>query len=75
MLVKVILLPLARRVFEPLIIHGETLHQILVQPPNRPLPELRAPVAAHAETDGEDGIQSVVLELPRDLARTFQSNL
>jgi len=54
LLVKVILLPLARRILEPLVVHGEALHQILVQAPDRPLAELRAAMTAHAETDGHN---------------------
>ena len=74
MLVEVILLALARRVLEPLVVHGETLHQILVQAPDGPLAELRAPVAAHAKTDREDGVQVVVLNLPRDFTLALRSN-
>ena len=64
LLLKVILLPLAGWVFEPLVVHGETLHQILVQATDGPLPKLRAPVAAHAKTDLQNGVEVVVLDLP-----------
>ena len=53
--VEIILLAFAWRILEPLVVHGETLHQKLIQAPDGPLPELRAPMAAHAETDGENG--------------------
>ena len=74
MLVEVILLPFARRVLEPFVVHGEALHQILIQAPDRPLPELRAPVAADAETDRENGVQVIVLDLSRDFPFTLDSN-
>ena len=71
---EVILLPLTRRVFQPLVVHGETLHQILIQVPYSPLAKLRAAMAAHTETDREDGVQIVVLDLPRHLPFPFDSN-
>ena len=55
-LVEVILLPLARRILQPLVVHGEALHQVLAQARRGPLAELRAAVAAHAVADGEDGV-------------------
>lgn len=42
------------------VIHGEALHRILVQSTDGPLPELRAAVAADAETDGQNSLQRVV---------------
>ena len=73
-LVEVILLPLARRVLQPLVVHGEALHQILAQARRGPLAELRAAMAAHAVADGENGVQIVVLDLAGDLPRALRSN-
>jgi hypothetical protein len=56
------------------VVHGEALHQVLVQAPDRPLAELRAPVAANTETDGEYGVQIVVFYLSGYLPATLQSN-
>ncbi len=39
-----------------------------------PLPELRAPVAAHPETDREDGVEIVVLHLAGHFASALQTN-
>src|SRR5207237_5949530 len=39
-----------------------------------PLAKLRSSRTADAITDGENGFQTVVLDLPLDGARTFQSN-
>ena len=74
MLVEVILLAQARWVLEPLVVHGETFDQVFVQAPDGPLAELCAPVAAHAEADGKDGVQVVVLDLPRHFPFALGSN-
>src|SRR5665647_1534527 len=74
LLVKVVLLPLARRVFQPLVIHGEALHQVLVQARGGPLAELRTPMAADAETHRDDRVQIVVLHLAADLTCTLLPN-
>ena len=74
LLVEVILLPLAWRVLQALIIHREALHQILVQAPDGPLPKLRSPMAAHAETDGHNRVQIVVLHFTGHLPRPLDSN-
>ncbi len=72
--VEVIFLPLAWRVFEPLVIHGEPLHQILAQPGRGPLAELRASVTADAEADCENGGQIVVQNGPGNLPFALGSN-
>jgi hypothetical protein len=59
--------------YEPLLVHGEALHQVLREARCRPLPELRAAVAADAEADGEDRVEVVVLDLARNLALSLPS--
>ena len=47
--VEIIPLPQTRRVLQPLVVHGEALHQILAQARRRPLAELRTTMAADTE--------------------------
>ena len=74
-LVEVVRMALARRIREPLVVHGETLHQVLCQPRRGPLPELRPSMASHAVPDGEDGGQAVVAQAARYFAGALGSNL
>src|SRR3954468_10913421 len=60
--------------FQPLVVHGEALHQVFGEPRRRPLPELRSPRTADAVPDREDGLEAVVVELAFDIARPLQSN-
>ncbi len=74
LLVKITRLPVAWRIFQPLIVHREPLHQILVQAPDGPLPELCAAMTAHAQAYGENGVEIVVFDLPRHLPAAFRTN-
>ena len=65
---------LARRVLQPLVVHGEALHQVLAQARRGPLPELRAAVTADAVADGKDGFQTVVFDVAGDLSAAFSPN-
>ena len=56
-----------RRIFKPLIVHGEALEQIFAQTLGGPLAKLRAAPAAHTETDGENGGKVVMLDLTGNL--------
>ena len=62
------------RVLEPLVVHGEALAEVFLQPGHGPLPELGAALAADAEADGEDGIEVVVVHQPFDLPGTLVLN-
>ena len=75
LLVEVILLALARWILEPLVVHGEAFDEVFVQAADGPLAKLCAPMAAHAEADGKDGVQSVMAEQTRDFTAAFCSNL
>ena len=63
------------RILEPLVVHSEAFYQVFTQTRRRPLAELRAPMAADAETDSQNSLQSVVTKLPQNLTPAFQSNL
>jgi hypothetical protein len=64
-----------RRVLQPLVVHGEALHQVLGEVRRGPLPELRAPMAANPEADGEDRIEVVVAQAALDLTLALETNL
>ena len=64
-----------RWVLQPLVVHGEALHQVLGEVCRGPLPELRAPVATDAEADGEDRIEVVVVQAALHLPRPLAANL
>lgn len=53
---------------------ANALHQILRQPRRRSLPELRAPMAPHPVTHGQNGFEAVVLHLASDLPAPLRSN-
>jgi hypothetical protein len=72
--VEVILLPLARRILEPLVVHREPFHQILAQAGRGPLAELGAAMAADAITNSEDGFEIVVFNIPRHLPISLLPN-
>ena len=67
-------MPLARRVFQPLVVQGEPLHKILAQSRRRPLAKLRTALAAHTVADSEDSLQPVVLHLAGHFACALQTN-
>lgn len=58
----------------PLVVHGDALNQILRQARVGPSAELRAAGAPHAEADGENRLEVVVLDLAGDRAMAFGSN-
>ena len=58
-LVEIIVLPVAGRIFQPLVVQRESLDDVFPQPLRGPLAELRAPVRFHPVTDGNDDIQVV----------------
>jgi hypothetical protein len=60
-------MPLARRILQPLIVHREPLHDVFPQPLRRPDPELRPPQRFHPVAHGDDDIEVVELDVPRDL--------
>ena len=72
--VKIIRHTWARRVFKPLVVHGEALEQILAQTFGGPLTELRTAPAAHAEADGKDGGEAVMLDLTGNLPHSLGLN-
>jgi len=74
-LVEVVDLTTAGRVHQPLVVHGEPLHQVFAQARRGPLPELSATVAAYAIPHGQDRLEPVVPNRARDLATPFGSNL
>ena len=74
-LVEVVALAPSRRVLEPLVVHGEALHQVLAQTLRGPLSELRASVAADAVADGENDREAVVANRSRNFAGAFLANL
>jgi hypothetical protein len=74
-LVEVVAMTWSGRILEPLVVHGEALHQVLAEQCRRPLPELRASVASDAEADSEDRVEVVVTQAPCDLSAAFLSNL
>ena len=55
-------------------VHGETLHQILSQPLGCPAAKLRAAFRSHPVTDGQDGVEIVVLDLALHVAHALPSN-
>ena len=57
------------------LVKGFTMDEILLQPRRGPLAELRAPMAAHAEADGEDGFQAVMPQRPLNPPPAFRPNL
>ena len=61
--VEVILLPLARRVLQPLVVHREPLHDVFPQPLRGPDAELRAAQRSHPVAHGDDDIQVVDVRL------------
>src|SRR5262249_15070848 len=73
-LLEVVGLSWTGRVLQPLVVHREALDQVLGQPRVGPLAELRAAMAADAETDDEDGGERVVLHGTPDLPRPLRSN-
>ena len=70
-LIKIIAAP---GLLEPLIVHRETLDDILPQPLCGPDAELRAAMRLYAVADGDDDVQVIELDLPADLATTFTLN-
>ena len=61
--IEIILLPLAGRIFQPLVVHRESLDDIFAQPLRGPLAELRAPVRFHPVTDRNDDVEIVICRL------------
>ena len=68
------MLAVAGRILQPLVVHGEALHQVLGQARRGPLAELGAAVAADAVADGEDGFEVVVVDVAGDLAGALLAN-
>ena len=58
--VEIIRLPLARRIFQPFVIHREALDDVFIQPLRRPNAKLRATRRFHAVANGNDGVQIVM---------------
>ena len=67
--------PLDGRVLEPLVVHRESLDQVLPQSLRRPAAELRAAWRANPVADGQNGIQAVMLDEPANLASSLQVEL
>lgn len=63
-----------RQVLEPLVVHGESLHQILAQTLRRPTAELGSTVRPHAVTHCENEVEIVVLDLALHLPRSLPAN-
>ena len=62
------------RVFQPLVVHGETLDDVLLQPLGGPDAEAGGNVAFDPVADRDDHVQIVIIELALALAAPFQSN-
>lgn len=61
--------------FQPGIIHGEALHEVLAQAFGGPDAELGAAGRSHAVTDSDNGLQVVVAQRSAYLPFTFLTNL
>jgi len=57
-----------RGILQPLVVHGESLHQVLAQALRCPLAELGTAGRPHPVAHGQDGLQTVVVQCPADLA-------
>jgi len=73
-LIEVIVLALARRILQPLVIHRETLHEVFAQAGHRPLAELRATMATHTETDRHYNGEVVMQDCARHVPPALRSN-
>ena len=72
--IEVIGLAVAWRIFESLVIHGESLYQEFAQTSRRPLPKLRATKASNEKANGKNCRQTVVFDLACNLSFSFDSN-
>ncbi len=59
---------------DPFVVEREALHEQFAEPPRGPLPELRAPRRTRAVTEGENGVEVVVVDESPDLAGAFWLN-
>ncbi len=66
--------PLDGRVLEPLVVHRESLDQVLPQPLRRPAAELRTARRAYSVADGQNCIQAVMLDQAANLAVSLTAN-
>src|SRR5205823_6230140 len=62
------------RILQPLVVHGEALHQVFAKAGGSPLAELRSPRTADAVADSENGFQTVVIDLAFDGTGALQTN-
>ena len=60
--------------FDPLVVEREPFDQQFSQPRRRPLAKLRSPLRADSITDGQDGIEVVVVNRPSNLSLAFRLN-
>src|SRR5690606_17852003 len=61
-------------VLEAFVVHDEALDQIFGQLRGGPLAELRAARGTDPVTDGQDGVEMVVIDVPADVATAFVLN-
>jgi hypothetical protein len=62
------------RILQPLVVHGETLDDILLQALRRPDAETGGNQAFYAVADGNDHVQIVVIKLALDIATALFAN-
>ena len=58
-------MPFARRVFEPLVVHCEPLHEVFAQSSRGPLPELSTTWGLHPVSNRQNHFKGIVLGIVR----------